>query len=75
MSQRDAASVAVPLFIHPSAFIFHPLHIPQLPQQFLQLIRTAMHIANDVEWTMFVAAVIPQRDTLDGSGFDFGQAV
>ena len=33
-----------------------------------------MHITDEVERTMFVAAVIPQRNTFDDGGFDLFDA-
>ena len=40
--------------------------IPELSEQLFQFIGTAMDITNDIEGTMFIPAIIPERNPFDG---------
>ncbi len=44
--------------------------ISELRQQRVQFVETAVNIADDVEWTMFVFQVIPEPLSLDNNLVD-----
>ena len=45
--------------------------VAELPQQFLQLIATAVDIADQVEWAMLVPLIVVKRNALQCYRFDF----
>jgi hypothetical protein len=48
--------------------------VTKLAQQFQQLVDAAMHITDDVKWTMLSLAIIPERLSFDRHGIDiFGR--
>ena len=51
--------------------VFSSDGVAKLGHQLQQFIEAAMHIANDVEWPMFVPPVVPKRCALDGDCFHF----
>jgi len=57
-----------PVF-HPSAFILHPC-VAQQGEQFLKFVCTTMNVTNDVKRSMLGSLVVPQRNSLDGNGFN-----
>src|SRR2546425_11060302 len=45
--------------------------VAQLRKKRFQFVAATVQIANDVEWAVVMAAVIPERLTFDGRGVDF----
>src|SRR5947209_2776677 len=44
--------------------------IPKLSEQGLQLLKAAMHITDNIEWSMFMLQIRPETLTLDLNGVD-----